>query len=76
MVCLPPEGNACVRKVALGRGHDIDIVPCGGVEVCLVDGFAGYNNFSNGAAEASAVNKPKEQFVETSETKDTETASA
>ena len=38
-------------------------------------GFAGYNNFSNGAAEASAVNKPKEQFVETSETKDTETVS-
>jgi len=28
-------------------------------------GFAGYNNFSNGAAEADAINKPKQMFVET-----------
>ena len=27
-------------------------------------GFAGYNNYSNGAAEAGAINKPKEAFVE------------
>ena len=33
-------------------------------------GFAGYNNFSNGAAEASAINKPKEKFVETKEAAD------
>lgn len=31
-------------------------------------GFAGYNNYSNGATEASAVNKPKESFVETTDT--------
>ena len=29
-------------------------------------GFAGYNNFSNGAHEADAINKPKKLFVETS----------
>lgn len=28
-------------------------------------GFAGYNNFSNGAAESSALKAPKKQFVET-----------
>ena len=28
-------------------------------------GFAGYNNFSNGAAEANAVNQPKKMFIET-----------
>ena len=38
-------------------------------------GFAGYNNYSNGAAEASAINKPKKQFVETTtETTDSEYA--
>ena len=33
-------------------------------------GFAGYNNFSNGATSSSAVNKPKKQYVETTETVD------
>lgn len=28
-------------------------------------GFAGYNNFSNGAAVTDAINKPKKLFVET-----------
>lgn len=27
-------------------------------------GFAGYNNFSNGAAEADAINKPQKMFIE------------
>jgi len=31
-------------------------------------GFAGYNNFSNGAAQASAINEPKKQYVETTTT--------
>lgn len=37
-------------------------------------GFAGYNNYSNGAAESSAVNKPKENFVEATTTTDSEFA--
>ena len=37
-------------------------------------GFAGYNNFSNGAAAADAVNKPKKLFVETNSTTTTETS--
>lgn len=28
-------------------------------------GFAGYNNFSNGAAESQVINTPQKQFVET-----------
>jgi hypothetical protein len=35
-------------------------------------GFAGYNNFSNGAQESDAINKPQKMFVETSSTEDTE----
>ena len=31
-------------------------------------GFAGYNNFSNGAQESDAINKPQKLFVETTET--------
>lgn len=34
-------------------------------------GFAGYNNFSNGASEASAIRKPAKQFIETKETTET-----
>lgn len=34
-------------------------------------GFAGYNNFSNGAAAADAVNKPQKLFVETSSSGET-----
>lgn len=36
-------------------------------------GFAGYNNFSNGAAEADAINRPKKLFVETTTTTTNET---
>lgn len=35
-------------------------------------GFAGYNNFSNGAQEADAINEPQKLFVETSSTETTE----
>ena len=30
-------------------------------------GFAGYNNFNNGAAEASAINAPVKEYTETTE---------
>ena len=36
-------------------------------------GFAGYNNFSNGAATSSAINEPVKEYVETTTEATTET---